>query len=210
MKAILIASSYEYNTIIDFFDNKNIKEYTYGRFFEQTINDNQVIFFKIGVGKTLSSASTQFIIDKFKPDLIYLIGTCAATNNKHKLLEIVTPTETCEYDLSYEEICFYSTDISLKTFNLNYKTGCIATSDTPLTNYKNAEILKNNNVDFVDMESASVSKICELNNTNHCIIKGISDLPFLNNDDKYNWDIFQQNAPIIINKILNILINIIK
>ncbi len=201
MIAIFLASSYEFDAAKKYYEIEKIEKYVFGKYFLKTINNKNIMFFKIGVGKTESSASTQWIIDKFNPKKIIVVGTCASTSNKFKLFDIVFPNETCEYDLSYENIGYYGTDIEIKD---NVKTGCIGTSDIPLTNKDDSLKLKKENIDFVDMESAPIAKVSELNNINYLIIKGISDEPFLNENSKnYDWDKFQKNASIIINKILD-------
>lgn len=195
-----MASSYEFDAVKKYYKIDKTDKYIFGEYFSKIINNESIIFFKIGVGKTESSASTQWIIDNFNPMKIIVIGTCASTNNKFKLFDIVVPNETCEYDLSYENIGYYGTDIEIKD---NVKTGCIGTADIPLTNKDNSLKLEKENIDFVDMESASIAKISELNNINYIIIKGISDEPFLNENTKnYDWSEFQKNTTIIINKIL--------
>lgn len=205
IKAVFMASSYEFDFAREYFGNKEVNDYLFGKYFENKINDENILFFKIGVGKTLSSASCQHIIDKFKPNKIFLIGTCGLVNNEYKLFDIVLPNETCEYNLSCEDICFYGTDIDVKEYEFEFVTGCIATSDIPLTNENDSKTLKKEDVDFVDMESACVSKVCELNKIENVIIKGISDLPYLNKEKEYNWAIFQDNIPIVMKKILDIL-----
>ena len=101
MIGISVAANKEWNCVREYFKDSvsGLSEYIYGEYFETMLNGKSVLIYKCGARKSNASASTQYIIDKFSPEKIILIGTAAGINRKYSLLDILVP------DMKREKTC---------------------------------------------------------------------------------------------------------
>lgn len=185
MVGVSIAATPEWNAVINFYniDNKNIKEYPYGVYFEKIINNKNIIFYKCTSRKVISAAANQYIIDKYKLLKIVVVGTCAGIDNNYKNLDIFLPSKAVQYDCTVKEIEplikeRFSVDIDISKYKFNYNTGTIGTADKAVVMWKDYLEIKKNNITIADTESAAVAYVCKANKVECIIVKGISDFPY--------------------------------
>jgi hypothetical protein len=60
-----------------------IERSPYGEYFFQHIGDERVLFFHGGLGKVAAAASTQYVIDDFRPANLINIGTCGGVEEEY-------------------------------------------------------------------------------------------------------------------------------
>lgn len=210
MIGISVAANKEWKAVKEYYkdDIKELTEYIYGEFFETTIYGKSVLIYKCGNRKCKASASTQYIIDRFNPEKIILIGTAAGVNEDFDLVDILIPDMAIQSDCGFfeKEQPFqerFITNIDLSEYNVR-GSATIASRDKPLIFKEDCELMRKNNVDIVDMESAAIAEVCKLNDTELVIIKGISDFPgHYEVDDERQYQEFVENVPKVIEKILN-------
>ena len=161
-----------------------------------TIDNVQVVIAKSNEGKVNSAICTQTMILKYNPKIILNVGVAGSISNELSIGDIAVSNVTVEfdfdttslgYDLGYvfgldtvymkcdENICNLIYD-SIKKCE-NAKIGCIASSDKFISDEKEKQMLKEkfDNVIAVDMESASICHVCNINNVKFCAIRVISD-----------------------------------
>ncbi len=203
----------------------SLQEYPYGEFLSFCNNKKDYYAFNTGAGKTLSAGATQYIIDKYKPNRIFLIG-CAGAISPLNLLDIVIGNKFVQYDYSEgmgKKTKFFNKDtlISFNKPNIKFtnkiigiiKTGLIASADTDVNfkirqklrskSYKSEEILCG------DWESFSVAKVCKLNKTNCIIIRGISDIPKRTSKGFTQKNEYRNNIKPVLQKCLEVIYSII-
>lgn len=224
---ILICSKEEwkrFKTIIRPY--KALKEYPYGEFLSFYNNNSEYYAFNTGAGKILSGGATQYIIDKYKPKRIFLIGCAGGVSKQLNLLDIVIGKRFVQYDYSegmgtktdfFNKDTLISFDKQNSKFNNkiigDIKKGLIASADTDVDikirrklqskSYKNEKILCG------DWESFSVAKVCKLNKTKCIIIRGISDIPKPPSKGNSQKNEYKNNIKPVLQKCLNVIYEIL-
>lgn len=212
MTGISIAAKREWNAVLDKFQVSidSCTKYPFGEYFTTEINGESVIFYRCGVRKVNSSASTQYMIDHFDLKKIIVAGTCAGIDDKFKTLDIFIPNKAVQYDCTVKEQeplikDSFTVSFDLDLLSSNILTGTIGTADKAVVMWKDYLELKENNITIADTESAAIAYICKANNIECVIIKGISDFPTNEqetpNEEQLNS--FITNIPIIMNKIVD-------
>lgn len=142
---------------------------------------NDILYFRSGTRKALSSAACQWMIDHFSISHLFVIGTCAGIQDKHKEQQLFQFDECFQSDMMVKELselqCIKTAELScLEKLNFLPK-GKISTQDKPIILLEDKEMLQQEGMDCADMESAAVALIAKLNQIPCTIIKGISDFP---------------------------------
>lgn len=216
MIGISIAAKKEWKTVLDKFNinENNCNSFPFGEYFETQIDEKEVIFYRSGVRKMNSSASTQYMIDHFNLKKIIVVGTCAGIDDSYKQLDIFIPNIAVQYDCTVKETEglikeSFNVYFDISEFGNNIKTGIIGTADKPVVMWKDYIELKENNITIADTESSAIAYICKANNVECIIIKGISDFPTneINSSKEKSYEeqinTFLINIPIIMNKIID-------
>lgn len=199
----------------------SLQEYPYGEYLSFCNNNKKYYAFNTGAGKILSGGATQYIIDKYKPNRIFLIGCAGAISPRLNLLDIVIGNKFVQYDYSEgmgveNELFNKDTFIKYKPhfkFHTNKVTniisGLIASADKDVDSkikdelssddYKNKEILCG------DWESFSVAKVCKLNKTNCIIVRGISDIPNQTSKGPIQRNEYRSNIKPVLKKCLEVI-----
>ena len=166
---------------------------------------DEIFFSLVGVGKALASANTQRIIDRFQPDLIFLIGSCGGPTKGAYPGDIVIPTSTAQSD--YDLTCsgyelgaskgvtgllpvFAETEtqfgnsireqahhlVEVEGRTPRILSGVMTSRDSLITQSVEIEAVERSFHHVGwDMEAAAVNLIANLNGIPCCIVKGILD-----------------------------------
>lgn len=202
---ILVCAGLEWRSLKSLYNppSNEIMVSPFGEYYEI---QRDVILFRAGVGKTLSSAATQHAIDFFKPDLIFNFGTCGGVAPELKPHDILLATKTVQYDcierMQPENSPFWSNmivEIDNSWFNPSQGLiqGIIATADQDLSP-ENTALLRRHSVLGVDWESGAIAKICFLNKVRCCIIRGVTDTAEKGIETQAND--YRANTPILMKK----------
>ncbi|MCP4180196.1 MAG: 5'-methylthioadenosine/S-adenosylhomocysteine nucleosidase [bacterium] len=221
---IHICSNREWRAAKDIFTTfpTQIKHQVYGEYFEQKINNKKCIIYHSGPTKTKSAAACQHAIDKWSPEIIYVLGTCGAVSEMLDIFDVIMANRTVQYDCSEfigeNTHGFYTpmiTDIDISNTNIdNIKEkitiGTIGTADRDI-DYKTASTLRKENFLAADWESGAISKVCSINRVKCIILRGISDKPVENSSSDKEKQVrdYQKNTSIVMNKLFNLLREII-
>lgn len=213
MIGIAISARREWETVLKYY-GKNVEDlviYPFGNYFQTELEGKNVLFFKCGIRKVASSASTQYMIDKFELEKIIVVGTCAGIDDKYKNLDIFIPNCAVQYDRSIKEIEplikeSFIVEFDLSSYNFEFNSGVIGTADKAVVIWKDYLELKNNDITIADTESAAIAYICKMNNIKCIVIKGISDFPLEDINDENlekQKNMFITNVPIVTKLILD-------
>lgn len=168
------------------------------------LKKREISLIPCGVGKVNAAAKTQYLVDKFSPDMILMTGVAGAADLSLKIGDIIIADELVQWDVDvsvfgcrkgqilFTDWCFFKT--SKKLINLLRKAfvetsfrrfkrhkplmiiGRIATGDTFVADkYMKKKIFKEFNCRAVDMESGAVAQVCALNKVPFVVVKSISD-----------------------------------
>src|SRR5512143_1630562 len=81
--------------------------------------DAEARYFHGGWGKISASASTQYVIDRWRPDLLVNLGTCGGFEGEIARGEVILANQTAVYDIIEQMdvdlpfLAFYVTEIDL-------------------------------------------------------------------------------------------------
>ena len=217
MICIQICSKREWRALKEILciDLNIVKRYPLGEYINFNISNEECIFYHSGATKTRSSAACQFAIDNWKPTINFVLGTCGGVAEELKILDVIIANKTVQYDclvkMGKEKPLFYeplltSIDnswIDFKGLSEKIYEGIVATADQDLGK-ESLEILKKENVLCADWESGAIAFICALNNVKCCIVRGITDIPVIEDENSdINQDIdYRVNTPKVMEKLL--------
>ena len=214
MIGVMVTSKIEWDALLEVYEiDKNLTDrYTYGEYYKTSIYNKEVLLFR-GLGrKSLAVASLQYMIDKFNLKKVILIGTCTLVCDYLDYGDIVIPNMVSEYDLSIREIeplIKENNTIKLDKVNVSmkYYDGLLGTSDKSLITKKDYLMVKETDMVASDTEAAAIAKVCKLNNIKIVIIKGTSDSISLDGNYEEQTEVYEENAPGIIDNITRNYLN---
>lgn len=196
MIGIIGAMDEEIEKLKDQINNLEVTQISNINFYKGEINGIEIVLAKCYEGKVNSAICTQTMILKYNPKLILNVGVAGGISDKLNIGGIAISASTIEFDsdtttLGYELGYIFglnkvymesSSRINKIIYEFleekeNVVLGVIASSDKFISNEKDIEVLKEefDNVVAVDMESASICHVCNLNDVEFCAIRAISD-----------------------------------
>ncbi len=209
-------------------DLKNLNESKKAKytFYEGILNEKQVVLVKSGAGKVNAAACAQMLIDKFNVSYIIFTGVAGALNPSLNIYDIVISQDSIQHDMDatalgfdrgqipFEDSKIFEADKILRELaykiakedGLNPILGRILTGDQFIQSEDKSRSLHNYlKGDGVDMETAAVAHVCEINNVSYVAIRSISDKAdhLANVDFKDFCEKAAKNSYIIVNKLIS-------
>jgi adenosylhomocysteine nucleosidase len=187
MKIVLIISANaEWLVIKELIQNRPISTSPYGDYASVSIKKGEMIIFHGGWGKISAAASTQYVIDHFRPDLIVNLGTCGGFSGCIKTGTVILVERTLVYDIleqmgdSVQAIAHYSTilDLSWLSPELPYPVvrGLLISADRDIVGGEIPSLIKQYGAVAADWESASIAWVAQKNGIRVLILRAVTDL----------------------------------
>ena len=165
-------------------------EYTRG-----VIEGNDVVVAVSADGKVNAAMCAQTMILKYNADMIINTGVAGGLSDELSVCDVVVATKVCEHDmdlspLGYErgyilgvEKIYMDCDKDmcdkfekvLKTLNIKWHSGIIATGDQFILPDKMEEIKTRCNAIACEMEGGAVGHVCDRNGVPFAVLRAISD-----------------------------------
>jgi len=89
--AILVSANAEWAAVKSAFPDAAADHSPYGEYFFQQVGHERVLFFHGGFAKVAAAASTQYVIDHFRPACLINIGTCGGVEGRIGRFDVVVP-----------------------------------------------------------------------------------------------------------------------
>lgn len=192
---IIGAMDVEINKLKEHIKKDKVNHIAGFEFFEGTFNGNNIVLAISNEGKVNSAICTEIMCINYKLDLILNVGVAGAIVESINPLDTIISSNTVEFDfdttaLGYEKgYVFGLNEVYMKCDNENLESlknaamkysntyvGTIASSDKFVVD---ALEKKKINEDFgaiaVDMESASICHVCNLNKNKFIALRIVSD-----------------------------------
>ncbi|MCD6160029.1 MAG: 5'-methylthioadenosine/S-adenosylhomocysteine nucleosidase [Kosmotoga sp.] len=157
-----------------------------GRLFSRGIvGQNEVIAISGFIGKVETTAVTQKMIDHFSPNIVVLVSGAGALDPNLKPGDIVAGTEFQEYDLivptKSNSTRITSVDSNtiehVQNFFQEAKLGKIISGDRLVQNSEERdELFRNTSALCLDMDSAAVARVSQMNKLPFAVFKVILDM----------------------------------
>jgi adenosylhomocysteine nucleosidase len=187
---VLISANVEWRAVLEITRPAVVNESPYGGWFttrqEVAGSTLPVIFFHGGWGKIAAGASTQYVIDRWKPDLIVNLGTCGGFAGEVERGTVILVERTIVYDIieqmgDFEEhIAHYSTQMDLSWLKEPYPHAVrrsllvsgdrdLLVEDIPMLRQKYGAVAG-------DWESGAIAFVAARNAVPCLILRGVTDL----------------------------------
>lgn len=208
MIGIVVTSKIDWDALLKVYDidEEFTEKYPYGEYYRTTIYDKEVILFRTLGRKVLSSASVQYMIDKFSFTKLVHVGTASAVCDYVDYGDIFIPSSCAEYDITIRELEPLIKENAILELDkvkvtMKYFDGLLGTSDKSLVTNRDYQMVRETDMVASDTEGYAIARVCKMNNVKVTIIKGISDRPI---DNKYEeqYEVYEENAPKVIKEIV--------
>ncbi len=194
----------------------------FGEWFLHTYPDipdwvNPVLLFHGGWGKIASAASTQYVIDQWRPLLIINLGTCGGFDGEIDKGTIILVERTIVYDIfeqmgdKEEHIKHYTTEIDnswvTEPYPLPVRRSLLISGDRDLIAEDIPKLKTSYAATAGDWESGSIAWVANRNRTQCLILRGVTDLVGDMGGEAYDGKIqvFIDNTNLIMNSLIDSL-----
>ncbi|MDH3976796.1 MAG: 5'-methylthioadenosine/S-adenosylhomocysteine nucleosidase [Deltaproteobacteria bacterium] len=213
---ILICSSAEWRIVLEFFPQTELEKSPFGEFFKYELKARPVVFLHSGYGKIAAAASTQYIIDHFKPKLLVNLGTCGGFEGKVELGQILLAQRTVVYDIlermldADAAIAEHSSQLDLTfieaPFPLTVHLATLASADRDLVPGEIADLKTRYKAVAGDWESGAIAYVASRNGVPCLILRGVTDITGPNKGETDgNFELFAERTKPIMRRLLNSL-----
>jgi adenosylhomocysteine nucleosidase len=217
---VIISANIEWDAIRSIYPNAKLQHSPYGDWFDYNITVEglslNVIILHGGWGKISAAGSTQFVIDRWKPDLLVNLGTCGGFGGEVEGGSILLVERTVVYDIIEqmgdfdEHIAHYSTDIDLnwlaEPYPINVQKATLASGDRDLFPQDILELRSRYGAIAGDWESGAIAFVAARNKIKVLILRGVSDLVAPDGGEAYgNIALYRNAAQAIMKKLIDSL-----
>ena len=192
MIAFIVALYNEAKYLLDSITEKKEIELLDKKGFVGKLENKDVVLAISGIGKVSATLTTQYLIDKYSPEVIINFGSSGGVTNDLEIGSYYQITSCCQPDFDVTEIddvevgyiqeydrVFFDTDKKPLSF-LDKKR--LATTDKFCSRQDFIDLLLKMNCNVRDMEGSAIAQTCISNNMPLIIIKGITDVYGSGND----------------------------
>ncbi|RCK75714.1 MAG: hypothetical protein ANABAC_1005 [Anaerolineae bacterium] len=187
---VLISANAEWVAVKEILKPNQVEKTIYGECFWLSLSDNihpqEILFFQGGWGKISAAASTQYVIDRYSPYLLFNLGTCGGIEGRIERGQIVLVEKTVVYDLiemmedNVEATNAYTTVLDLsflrEPFPYEVKKQTMLSADRDLQVEDIPGLIQKYGASVCDWESAAIAFVTRKNGTPLVILRGVSDL----------------------------------
>ncbi len=228
---VIISADAEWRVVKELYPNLEIQHSPYGEFshmsFDPSADSGQrlrpVVLFHGGWGKIAAAATTQYMIDHFKPDLLINLGTCGGfagrTLAPGSIAGVETGTillveRTLVYDIieqmgdGAQAIEHYasSLDLSWLPVKLPYpiSRGLLISADRDILVDDIPMLIEKYDAVAADWESGAIAWVAQKNNTRVLILRAVTDLVGGDGGEAYgNIELFHERTKIVMKNLFN-------
>ncbi len=220
---VLISANIEWRAILTIFPQIDEQVSPFGEWFVTQIQAGgqarPIVFLHGGWGKISAAASTQYVIDRWSPQLLVNLGTCGGFEGQIEKGTVVLVERTIVYDIieqmgDYDEhIAAYSTDIDLSWLEAAYPGGSypqpvvrslLVSADRDLLVEDIPQLKDRYGAVAGDWESGAIAWVAKRNRTRCLILRGVTDLVGSSGGEAYqgNIQVFVDNAARILSSLV--------
>lgn len=223
---VLISANTEWRVVREIFPVVDVQISPYGEWFDSEIpqvtnlqpysdwQPQPITFFQQGWGKIAAAGATQYVIDRWQPDLLINLGTCggfAGAIEKHTTILV---EKTIVYDIieqmgNYDDhIAHYTTEIDLSWLVEPYPQDVIRTllvsGDRDLIVEEIPHLREKYGAVAGDWESGAIAWVAARNHVPSLILRGVTDLVGDDGGEAYegNFDVFVEGTRKVMKNLL--------
>ena len=218
---VIISANAEWRVVKELHPSLEFQSSPYGEFApfalppvspEPQGEPERILLFHGGWGKISAAASTQYVIDHLKPDLIINLGTCGGFEDRIERGTIILVEKTIVYDIieqmtdSDEAVEHYSTQLDLsflpRVLPFPVLRGLLVSADRDILTDDISSLVKKYDAVAADWESGAIAWVAKKNGTRCLILRGVTDLVSSEAGEAYgNFDLFTQRTKEVMRKL---------
>jgi adenosylhomocysteine nucleosidase len=210
---VIISANVEWSVVRQLYPQPESQSSPYGEWFIADLDVSgqamPVLFFHGGWGKISAAASCQYVIDRWRPELLVNLGTCGGFTGTITQGTIIWVDRTIVYDIveqmfdAEEAIGFYQTEIDLSWLGANYPhsvhRGVLLSADRDIIAGDVPMLRRRFDGVAADWESGAIAWVCSLHGTKCLILHGVTDLVGEEGGEAYqgNAQVFMGNTQVV-------------
>jgi adenosylhomocysteine nucleosidase len=217
---VLISANAEWKVVKDFFPEVEYHPSPYGEWFLHSLPvrgvQNPVVFFHGGWGKISAAGSTQYVVDRWLPDLLVNLGTCGGFEGETQAGEILLVERTLVYDIIEqmgdfdEHIAHYTTSLDLSWLSgelpIPVRGSLLVSADRDLLVEEIPELKRRYQAIAGDWESGAIAFVAARNRKRLLILRGVTDVVGSAGSEAYgNLDYFANATRGILRRLIDSL-----
>ncbi|MBI3242647.1 MAG: 5'-methylthioadenosine/S-adenosylhomocysteine nucleosidase [Chloroflexi bacterium] len=214
---ILISADVEWQAVSKCFADAKREVSPFGEWFSVELpvggQTERVIFFHGGWGKIAAAASTQYVIDRWRPEVVINLGTCGGFAGEVEAGAILLVERTVVYDIidqmgdPAEAIAFYASDLDLswlrEPFPMPVRRVPIVSADRDLIAAEIPRLKAEYGAIAGDWESGAIAFVAKRNGVHCLILRGVTDLVSEQSGEAYgNFGLFAERAEAMMRRLV--------
>jgi len=211
--AVIVSANMEWKALKKVYPMENYQNSSWGEYFYRKVKNQDILFFHEGWGKVSAAGATQYVIDKYNPEILINIGTCGGIEGEIERFDIILADKTIIYDIieamgdSKEAIADYTTQIDLAWLGENYpskvRKTLLVSADKDLRIDEIGKLKKEYAAVAGDWETGAIAYVAQRNKKKILILRGVSDLVSNQQGEAYgNFNLFIQRTDSVMAKLL--------
>ena len=210
---VLVSANSEWRAVVSILQPPSVQQSLPGAYFQTEIDGQPCLFFHSGWGKVATAASTQYVIDQYRPELIINIGTCGGFSGSCNVGDILLVTETMLYDIVERmddpaaALNYYRTKNDTSWIADRLPAGTrkarIVSADQDI-DYASFDLLtKTHQADAADWETGAFAWVAARNQIPWLALRGVSDLVSPHGSETDNGvDLWRSRLELLMRQIL--------
>jgi adenosylhomocysteine nucleosidase len=214
--AVAISAGAEWRVVRNFYREINISSSPYGEWFEVEISGRPVVFVQGGWGKISAAASTQYLLDKWKPEVVINLGTCGGFAGEIERGTIILTERTLVYDIIEQmgdpqaAIRHYTVDLDLSWLREPYPQpvmrGLLVSADRDICLPDIPMLIERYHACAANWESGAIAWVTRRNGVRCLILRGVSDLVGVDGGEAYGAvEVFREGTRQVMEPMLEAL-----
>ncbi len=205
---VLISANAEWRAVIEALKPDEIVKTKMGETFLAVTGDQRVRYFHGGWGKISAAATTQYVIDQYRPGLLVNLGTCGGIAGRIERGMIILVTETVVYDIleqmgdPQEALKEYTTQLGIdwlegkdEAMGVPIRRARLVSADRDIAVEDIPRLVENLGAVAADWESGAIAWVAKRNGVRCLILRGVTDLVGADGGEAYgNIALFHANT----------------
>lgn len=220
---ILVSANAEWRALQKVITPEGMETSPMGAWFPREVvfadGPRRAIFFHGGWGKIDAAASTQYVIDRWKPRYLMNLATCGGLQGRASKGDIFLIEEAITYDIeermgdSAEAIAYYTVRLPTPALSgaaaASVRRGRVVSADRDVRPADVDALIRKYDADVADWESSAIAHVARRNQTPVYILRGVTDVVSDAGSEAYgNLEGFEAEAQKILGRQVELLAHV--
>ncbi|HOT91336.1 MAG TPA: 5'-methylthioadenosine/S-adenosylhomocysteine nucleosidase [Anaerolineae bacterium] len=219
--AVVVSAGQEWDVVREYVTHNGLQSSPYQEWCIAPVEVNgqaePVLFFHEGWGKIAAAAATQYVIDRWQPQLIVNLGTCGGFKGAIAREAVVLADRTLVYDIIEQmgdpdaALAHYATRLDLswlvEPYPMPVHRGLLLSADRDLVAEEVPALQARFGAVAGDWESGAIAYVAVRNGVRCLILRGVTDLVGPDGGEAYDGSVafFKEQARRVMTRLLNAL-----